>query len=305
MANRQEIEAMYNWVDDFQKMFLGEKSDYTCAFFNGDFTKTLDEAQRDKHEYALKGINFKRGDRVLDIGSGWGPILQAVRDRGGKAVGLTLSSAQVRYCKKHGLDARLEDYKEVDPKEIGKFDGIVSIGAFEHFCSLKEFTEGKQDQIYKDFFKFCYDLLPKGGRLYLHTMVWGKKVPDPKKISLKAPKDSDELILARATKFYPGSWLPAGKDQITQDAKPYFKFISTKNGRLDYIETLSRWGQSIKPFYTTRKMVYAFFKAAKLAPRYLYSPDFRAQIAFIKNSGQTELFKREIFSHERMFFEKI
>ncbi|MDP7323220.1 MAG: class I SAM-dependent methyltransferase, partial [Candidatus Woesearchaeota archaeon] len=197
MATQREIEAMYDWADYFHVLRLGDYADFSCAFYDGDFSKTLDHAQKDKHRYVLNGIKFKPGNRILDIGCGWGPMLNAIRKRGGDGVGFTLSNAQNQYNLSKGLDSSLQDYKNVNPKEIGKFDGAVSIGAIEHFCSIEEFRAGNQEKIYKKFFKFCSDVLPKGGRLYLHTMVWGKKVPNPEDISLRAPDGSEEIILAR------------------------------------------------------------------------------------------------------------
>jgi len=303
MANQQEIEAMYDWVDYFHVLRLGEYADFTCALFDGDFSKTLQQAQRDKHDYILNGLKFKPGQRILDIGCGWGPILNAVRERGGQAVGLTLSSAQNAYNLSRGLDSRLRDYKTVDPAELGRFDGVVSVGALEHFCSVEEFMAGKQNEIYKNFFKFCHEVLPEGGRLYLHMMVWGGKVPNIDDVSLGAPKGSDELILARANKFYPGSWLPSGKDQLIQCANPYFNFISSKNGRLDYIETLKRWDDWSSVWASPVKTYKALRGCIKLLPK-LLDLNFRTQLAFLYHSDQTEIFKREIFSHEKMFFEK-
>jgi len=303
MANQKEIEAMYNWMDYFHVLRLGDYADFTCALFNGDFTKTLDQAQKDKHDYVIEGLGFKKGDRVLDIGCGWGPMLNVVRARGGQSLGFTLSSAQNKYNISKGLDSKIQDYKTVDSEQIGQFDGVVSLGAFEHFCSIEEFKAGKQEQIYKDFFKFCSDVLPKGGRLFLQTMIWGKHVPDPEKLSLKAPEDSEEKILARTVKFYPGSWLPANKEQIIKCADPYFNFISTNNGRLDYIETLKRWGDwsSVKKSPMKRfKLVMGYLK---MIPK-LLDPDFMVQWAFIRHNDQGVIFEREIFTHERMFFEK-
>ncbi len=303
MANQKEIEAMYDWVDYFHILRLGDYADFTCAFYNGDFSKTLAQAQKDKHKYILKGLKFQHGNRILDIGCGWGPMLNSIRKQRGKCLGLTLSSAQNKYCQSKGLNSKLQNYKTINPKNIGKFDGVISIGALEHFCSIDEFKAGKQEEIYKKFFKFCYDVLPKGGRLYLQTMVFGKKVPNPDKFSLKAHKDSEELILARAIKFYPGSWLPTGKDQLIECAKPYFKFISNNNGRLDYIETLKGWGVWSSVWTSPTKTLKAIKGFIKLIPK-LLDPDFRAQLAFIYYNDQTEIFKRKIFSHERMFFEK-
>lgn len=304
MANQKEIEACYDWFHQFEIMTLGKDSDLSCAFFDGDFSKTLDQAQKDKHDWVLEWINFKPKQRILDIGCGTGSFLKTINEKGGYGLGFTLSGWQARYCQNKGLEVRIQDYKTSDPKELEKIEGVVSIGALEHFCSVKEFQEGKQDEIYGNFFKFCADVLPEGGKLYLHMMTWGKKVPNLEDITLDAPKDSDEIILARTIKFYPGSWLPAGKDQLIEDAKPYFKFISSNNGRLDYIETLARWEEATRKLYTTWKIIPASIAAIKLLPRYLAEPDFRIQIAFLTHSDQSECFKREIMSHERMFFEK-
>ena len=304
MANQEEIEECYDWIDPFREMSLGKCFDISCAFFDGDFSKTLDQAQKDKHAWVLEGINFKQEQTILDIGCGRGPMLKAIKERRGYGLGFTLSGGQARYCQSKGLDVIIQDYKTYSEK-IENIDGVVSIGALEHFCSIKEFQEGKQDEIYRNFFKFCADVLPKGGRLYLHMMTWGKKVPNLEDITLDAPKGSDEIILARTIKFYPGSWLPEGKDQLIADAEPYFKFISSNNGRLDYIETLARWGEATRKLYTTWKIIPASIAAIKLLPRYVVNPNFRTQIDFLRNSDQSQCFKREIMSHERMFFEKI
>ncbi|MBI3622861.1 class I SAM-dependent methyltransferase [Candidatus Pacearchaeota archaeon] len=301
MANQKEIETMYDWVDKFHALRIGEYPDFTCAYYNGDYSKTLKQAQTDKHNWILKGIKFKKGDRILDIGCGWGPMLNAVRNKGGKAVGLTLSSAQKKYCTDRKLDIRLKDWKAAKAE---KFNGVVSIGAFEHFCSIDEYKKGLQEQIYKDFFKFCSDSLPKGGRLFLQTMVWGKKVPNPYSLNLNAPEGTTKKILARVEKFYPGSFLPESKEQIINCAKPYFKFIESNNGRLDYIETLKGWSKSNKNLFKPRNVFSTLKAIISLIPRYLTDRDFRIQIELVRKSDQRNCFIREIMTHERMFFEK-
>lgn len=304
MATQQDIEAIYDWVDFFHTRRLGEYADFTCALFDGDFTKTLDQAQRDKHDWILKNIKFRKGNRVLDIGSGWGPMLNAIRQRGGTGLGLTLSRAQERYCKSKRLDVRLLDYKKADLKQLGKFDCVVSVGSLEAYCSIEEFKAGKQDQIYREFFDFCASLLPKGGRLFVQTMTWGKRVFDPDKLTPDAPPHSPEGILYRLTKFYPGSWLPSGLQQMIDTASHRFKFISSKNGRLDYIETLTRWGNSTRNLFTLKNFPPSLWKAITLIPRYITDSDFRVQMSSLRHNDQQECFFQEIMSHERMFFEK-
>src|SRR5712691_9032914 len=151
MATREQIEATYNYMDEVFRVSLGEHGDLTCALYNGDFSKTLQQAQQDKHDYILDAIHFNSGSRVLDIGCGWGPMLKAVKERGGLAIGLTLSTKQAATCKRGGLEAYLA---------------------------------GKQEAVYDQFFRLCHDLLPQGGRLYLQTMLWGKHAPDYQSISL-------------------------------------------------------------------------------------------------------------------------
>lgn len=304
MATQSEIEALYDWVHFFHTLRSGDYADFSCAFFDGNFNQTLAAAQKAKHQWVLDGLRFQSADRILDVGCGWGPVLNAVRKRGGKALGLTLSSAQAKYCATKGLKVSLQDWKTARPFTLGVFNGIISIGAFEHFCSMNEYTQGKQDSIYRDFFAFCAHALPVGGRLFLQTMTWGKAVPDPKTVSLTAPEGTPERILARLAKFYPGSWLPSGKEQIIAAASEHFHFLHSSNGRLDYIETLNRWGQDTNNLFKSARLWKFLVCAVRLLPRLYFDADFRVQIASVRNNDQQICFQREIMSHERMFFEK-
>ena len=139
----------------------------------------------------------------------------------------------------------LRDWKELQPGELGNFDVVISIGSFEHFCSVEEYFEGKRDEIYDCFFRTCYELLVVKGRLYLQTMTWGKNLPwgdreptaeDEKRCSLRAPYKSDERILASVRTFFPCSWIPRDHHHIERIAEPYFDLLVTSDGRLDYVK---------------------------------------------------------------------
>ncbi|MHC4695494.1 MAG: SAM-dependent methyltransferase, partial [Planctomycetota bacterium] len=119
MASQKDITFTYDDIDRLWRLSLGEHADISGAYYDGDYGKSLEQAQRDKHEWILEGIGFQRGHRVLDIGCGWGPMLRAVGDRGGEAIGLSLSPKQVATCRRHGLDARLRDWKELQEGELG------------------------------------------------------------------------------------------------------------------------------------------------------------------------------------------
>jgi cyclopropane-fatty-acyl-phospholipid synthase len=311
MANRAEIERHYETVGRLHALRLVEVQmehpDYSCAFFDGDFRKELWQAQEEKYLWIFKGLGFTedlRGIRLLDVGCGWGPILNAVKHRGGSAVGLTLSSGQSTHCSSRGLDARLMDYKELKPGELGEFDGIVSLGAFEHFCSVEEKIAGRQEEVYKGFFEICAKLLRPGGRLYLQTMTWGQKVPDPLAISLDAPADSVERILARMQRLFPGSWLPDGLAQISECAGRHFNVLSYGSGRLDYIHTLSQWNEASRNLWTWRILPRTFRVALPLLWQFAVSRDARIQWEAIRRGDQRTCFVREIMGHERIFFER-
>ncbi len=246
MATQHEMEATYNYMDEIFRLSLGETGDCSGAMYNGDFGKNVIQAQADKHNYVLDALNLHAGSRMLDIGCGWGAMLAAIKKREGDGVGLTLSTKQARACRRNNLEVYVENWKNISVKTFGKFDGVVSIGSFEHFCAINEYLSGKQKEIYREFFRLCSTLLPENGRLYLQTMMWGPNAPEYKDISLNASRSSNEHMLAVLKKFYSaGSWLPSGEEQIIEAAQPYFKVISLNNGRRDYIETLRQWGDAI------------------------------------------------------------
>ena len=118
------------------------------------------QAQRRKHDYIVEQIGIGPGRRVLDLGCGWGPLLDVVRRRGGRGVGVTLSSAQVAACRRNGLDVHLFDARRLTPGTFGPFDAVASLGAFEHFCSPEEYRAGHQERIYRDLFARVASVLP-------------------------------------------------------------------------------------------------------------------------------------------------
>src|ERR687893_2538053 len=109
MAERKDLEFTYNQIDRIFRLSLGELADFSGAKYDGDFSLTLEEAQRRKHEYVAEQIGIGPGRRVLDLGCGWGPLLAFIRDRGAEGVGVTLSSAQLEACRRHGLEVHLQD----------------------------------------------------------------------------------------------------------------------------------------------------------------------------------------------------
>src|SRR3954449_8312907 len=104
MADRSDLDFTYSLIDRIFRLSLGELADFSGAKYDGDFSMTLEQAQRRKHEFIAEAIGIGPGRRMLDLGCGWGPLLNFARGRGATGVGVTLSSAQAEACRRHGLD---------------------------------------------------------------------------------------------------------------------------------------------------------------------------------------------------------
>jgi cyclopropane-fatty-acyl-phospholipid synthase len=298
MAAREDLEFTYSLTDRIFRLSLGELADFSAAKYDGDFSLSLEEAQRRKHSYVAEQIGIGPGRRVLDLGCGWGPLLDFIRSRGGSGVGVTLSSAQAAACRRHGLDVHLQDAREVTRDTFGPFDAVASLGAFEHFCSPEDHRAGRQDELYRGLFARIGSVLPDKGRFFLQTMVFGRNMIPAERIDIRAPRDSDAWYLALLGRQFPGSWLPHGQEQIIRSAEPHFRLVSSLSGRLDYIETIRQWRKRFAAPSLKKTLL-----KLQLLPRWLTSPDFR--LAFTSGvSANSVCFERELLDHYRLVFEK-
>jgi cyclopropane-fatty-acyl-phospholipid synthase len=298
LADRADLEFTYSLIDRIFRLSLGELADFSGAKYDGDFSMTLEEAQRRKHEYVAEQIGIGPGRRVLDLGCGWGPLLAFMRSRGATGVGVTLSSAQAEACRRHGLDVHLNDARQVTRDTFGSFDAVASLGAFEHFCSPEEQAAGRQEEIYSELFSRIADLLPQGGRLYLQTMVFGRNMIPLDQVSIDAPRDSDAWYVALMSSQFPGSFLPYGQEQIVRCAAPHLRLVSSVSGRLDYIETIREWRARFAAPSARKNLL-----KLRLVPRWLTSADFR--LAFTSGvSANSVCFERELLDHFRLVFER-
>jgi cyclopropane-fatty-acyl-phospholipid synthase len=298
MADREDLEFTYSLIDRIFRLSLGELADFSGAKYDGDFTLSLEEAQRRKHEYVAEQIGIGPGRRLLDLGCGWGPLLDFARSLGADGVGVTLSSAQAAACRRHGLEVHVEDARLVTTANFGRFDAVASLGAFEHFCSPEEHRAGRQDDVYRDLFAHVASLLPEGGRVYLQTMAFGPRMIPLDEIDLRAPRHSDAWYLALMGRQFPGSLLPFGEEQIVRAAEPRLRLLSSMSGRLDYIETIRQW----RARFSAPSVRKALLKL-RLLPRWLTSEDFR--LAFTSGvSANSVCFERELLEHHRLVFER-
>ena len=299
MAERKDLDFTYSLTDRVVRLSLGELADFSGAKYDGDFSLSLEQAQRRKHDYVAEWTGIRPGRRVIDLGCGWGGLLNYIRGRSAKGLGVTLSGAQAAACRRHGLDVHIYDARRVTPESFGTFDAAVSLGAFEHFCTPEDHAAGRQDEIYRGFFQSVASVLPEGGRLYLQTMVFGANMIPQEQISIEAPRDSDSRILALLGYQFPGSWLPDGHAQVARSARPHFRLLHSESGRLDYIETINQWNARIGAPSFRKSLL-----KLGLVPRWLTSREFR--LAFTSGvSANKVCFERELLDHYRLVFEKV
>ena len=161
------VQYHYNLSNDFYRLWLDQNMVYSCAYFHS-MNDTLDEAQERKLDYICRKLRLNAGERVLDIGCGWGGlIIHAAKNYGVETFGITLSEPQADWAKRRieaaGLSNRCHvevlDYRDLS--EDIKVDKLVSVGMFEHVGE-------EQLPVY---FSKAYDLLRPGGVFLNHGIT--------------------------------------------------------------------------------------------------------------------------------------
>jgi cyclopropane-fatty-acyl-phospholipid synthase len=164
-------EKHYDIGNDLYERMLDKRLTYSCGYWKD--AKTLDEAQEAKLDLICRKIGLKPGDRVLDIGCGWGSFaIYAAEKYGAKVVGVTISKEQVGLAQERAkelpVEIRLQDYRTIDD---GPYDRIVSVGMFEHV--------GHKN--YRTYMETARRLLKEDGLFLLHTIGSRETrlLPDP------------------------------------------------------------------------------------------------------------------------------
>jgi cyclopropane-fatty-acyl-phospholipid synthase len=136
--DRQAVTYHYNVPNDFYALWLDRRMVYSCAYFEA-ADEGLDPAQERKLDYLCRKLRLRPGERLLDIGCGWGGlVIHAAQRYGVKALGITLSQNQATLANERIAQAGLQDRCRVevcdyrDLKDAGGFDKLVSVGMFEH-----------------------------------------------------------------------------------------------------------------------------------------------------------------------------
>jgi len=215
-------QAHYDLGNDLYQAMLDKRLTYTCGYWNpstssGQGASNLDEAQEAKLDLVCRKIGLKPGQKILDIGCGWGSFAKFAAEKyGAEVVGITVSKEQVKLaqdlCRGLPVVIRLQDYREIE----GQFDHIVSLGMIEH-VGYKNF---------RTYYKVVNRCLKDDGLFLLHTI--GGNL---------SSCDNDPWI---AKYIFPNSMLPSAR-QLAQAAEGLFVMEDWHNFSADYDRTLMAW----------------------------------------------------------------
>ncbi|MBM3950076.1 MAG: class I SAM-dependent methyltransferase [Rhodospirillales bacterium] len=218
---RANVAHHYDLSGELYELFLDSDRQYSCAYFRTG-GEDLETAQIDKKRHIAAKLLLKPGQKVLDIGSGWGGLaLHLAREHGVEVTGLTLSSEQLAYAearaRREGLANRvrfaLRDYRD----ETGIYDRIVSVGMFEHVGVNH----------YRQFFAQIRDRLTPDGIALLHTIGRTQR-----------PGRTDPWIRKY---IFPGGYIPALSEIARAVEHTGIETTDVEILRLHYAETLRHW----------------------------------------------------------------
>ncbi|MEU5250978.1 cyclopropane-fatty-acyl-phospholipid synthase family protein [Streptomyces longwoodensis] len=227
-TDRRAISHHYDVGNDFYELVLGPSMVYSCAYWPApEPGATLEQAQYDKLELVSRKLGLTPGQRLLDVGCGWGSMaIHAAREHGVSVVGITLSQEQAAHARKRvaeeGLtdrvEIRVQDYRDVAD---GPFDAISSIGMAEH-VGADRYLEYAQD---------LHALLEPGGRLLNHQIA---RRPQRDESTYEVDAFIDAYV------FPDGELAPVGTT-VTQLERAGFEVRDVEAIREHYALTLRRW----------------------------------------------------------------
>jgi cyclopropane-fatty-acyl-phospholipid synthase len=220
--SKANVAHHYDLSEKLYELFLDKDRQYSCAYFTDPETVGLEQAQLDKKAHIAAKLDLQPGQRVLDIGCGWGgTALYLNRVADVDVLGVTLSEEQLKVARRRAEEAGVADrvkFELIDYRDVrGTFDRIVSIGMFEHVGVPN----------YRTFFRTCHNLLSADGVMLLHTI--GR---------LNGPSWTDAFTRKY---IFPGGYAPA-LSEIMQGSEPN-KLLPTDIEvlRVHYYHTLRHW----------------------------------------------------------------
>ncbi|MFJ3444722.1 class I SAM-dependent methyltransferase [Streptomyces sp. NPDC086081] len=225
-TDRRAISHHYDVGNDFYEIVLGPSMVYSCAYWPTP-DATLEQAQHDKLELVCRKLDLKPGQRLLDVGCGWGSMaVHAAREHGVSVVGVTLSQEQAAYARKRVADEGLTDKVEIrvqDYRDVrdGPYDAISSIGMAEHVGADR----------YLEYAATLFELLEPGGRLLNHQIA---RRPQRDETAYRVDAFIDSYV------FPDGELQPVGSTVALLE-RAGFEVRDVESIREHYALTLRRW----------------------------------------------------------------
>ena len=227
------ISHHYDVSNEFYALWLDAEMVYSCAYF-GDGAETIDRAQRRKLDHICRKLRLRPGDRLLDIGCGWGGLLRWAASRYGvTGVGVTLSERQQVYARERivaeglsdRLDVRLGDYRDLD--DVEGFDKVVSVGMYEH-VGLRNLGA---------YFETMARLLKPGGIALNHGITAGD--PDSRSQGPAGGDFIDRYV-------FPGGEIPHLSRVVYEVARAGLEVTDIEDLRPHYARTLTHWVERLE-----------------------------------------------------------
>jgi cyclopropane fatty-acyl-phospholipid synthase-like methyltransferase len=247
---KADFQTVVNCYSLFDKFFpICGMLDYTEGIYHDNPSTSYDKAQQDQIGYVLDEVKCRKDVRVLDVGCGNGTLLEEVRRRGAKGIGITISPEQVALCRQKGLDVQLLDYKEIGEEWNAQFDAVVANGPVEHFVQAKEAAEGKADTIYSQMFRTFQRVINPASpvRRLINTTIHFVRRPEPEDL-LRSPLAfrplSDNFHYALLARSFGGYYPVEG--QFERCAEGCFELTKTVDGTYDYHLTSEEWLRRIR-----------------------------------------------------------
>ncbi len=245
--------------------------DLTEGIYDHSATRSYEEAKGRQHAWLLDEANCSAGMHLLDLGCGYGTLLERARERGVNATGITISPEQARHCLARGLDVRQLDYRELPATWAHQFDAVIANGSIEHFVHPRDASSGAADAIYRDLFAIVHQLLRSGSpaRRFVTTTIHVVRAPhDPRDLlrSLRAyPRNSDDYHWAVLERGWGGYYPAIG--QLKRCAADRFGLVSEVDGTEDYLFTSEDWLRRMREAVHSRRGVGIMLRAVPVALR--------------------------------------
>jgi cyclopropane fatty-acyl-phospholipid synthase-like methyltransferase len=229
---------------------------------------TLEQGIERQLNYLLDQVGCIRpGFRLLEIGCGYGHLLQLAKQRSANAVGVNVSQEQVDYCNRNGLRVYCCTYRDLlDAREWhGQFDGVIANGSLEHWVQPEDVQAGRMDAIYRESFEIAQRALDPDvpDARYVTTAIHVKREVKPEYLLMpwyRQPRGSDRRHFSLLHNWMGGYYPVDG--QLEECAQPYFSLEATTDGSAGYKTANDyRMVRMMRGWYTSPKMVLRIARA--------------------------------------------